>query len=128
MQAEILLTTHLRQLEERLLQPDVRRSAQDVADLLADEFIEFGSSGRVFDKQQMIAALKHEPTLQRTVMEFNTPTLAPGVVWATYRIVRHGASGEPPMHSLRSSIWTCIEGRWHMMFHQGTLAQEPHRS
>ena len=39
---------HLRTLEERLLQPDVRRSAQAVASLLADEFVEFGSSGRVF--------------------------------------------------------------------------------
>ena len=35
----------LRRLEERLLQPEVRQSAEAVADLLADDFIEFGSSG-----------------------------------------------------------------------------------
>jgi hypothetical protein len=128
MQAEISLATHLRQLEERLHRPDVRRSVQDVADLLADEFIEFGSSGRVFDKQQIIEVLKHEPTIQRTLIEFKTSILAPGVVLATYRIVRHGASGEQPMHSLQSSIWKCIEGRWQMVFHQGTLSQEPHSS
>lgn len=38
---------HLRALEEALLQPDVRKSEELVA-LLADEFIEFGSSGRVY--------------------------------------------------------------------------------
>ncbi|WP_442949931.1 DUF4440 domain-containing protein [Nostoc sp.] len=41
-------------MEERLLQPDVRKSAKDIIDLLADEFIEFVSSGRVFNKQQII--------------------------------------------------------------------------
>jgi hypothetical protein len=128
MQAEISLATHLRQLEERLLQPDVRRSAQDAAALLADEFIELGSSGRVFDKPQILEALKHEPPIQRTLMEFKTSILAPGVVLATYRIVRHGAPGEQLIHSLRSSIWRFIAGRWQMVFHQGTLSKEPHSS
>ena len=35
-------------LEEDLLKPEVRKSADRVGRLLADEFIEFGSSGRVF--------------------------------------------------------------------------------
>ena len=47
----------LRRLEERLLQPEVRQSAEAVADLLADDFIEFGSSGQVFNKQQIIEGL-----------------------------------------------------------------------
>jgi hypothetical protein len=47
----------VRQLEEQLLQVEVRRSIQDFADLLADEFVEFGSSGRVFNKQQLIESL-----------------------------------------------------------------------
>jgi hypothetical protein len=40
----------LRSLEEQLLQSDIRRSAAKVGDLLADDFVEFGSSGRVFSK------------------------------------------------------------------------------
>jgi hypothetical protein len=39
----------VRQLEERLLKLEVRRSTQVVADLLANEFVEFGSSGHVFN-------------------------------------------------------------------------------
>jgi hypothetical protein len=54
--------THLfRELEERLLKPEVRSSPEAVAYLLADEFIEIGSSGTVYDKQQIIEALRGEP-------------------------------------------------------------------
>jgi hypothetical protein len=49
-----------RKLEERLLRPDVRSSAEQLDKLLADEFIEFGSSGRVFNKEQIIGTLAYE--------------------------------------------------------------------
>ena len=62
----------LRELEERLLQPDVRRSPRALADLLADEFVEFGSSGRIFDKPQIIAALRDEPPIHRSLSEFKS--------------------------------------------------------
>jgi hypothetical protein len=116
---------HLRTLEERLLQPDVRRSAQAVASLLADEFVEFGSSGRVFDKTQIIAALRDEPPIERVLSDFGSTVLAPGVVLVTYRIARRTASDEPPQHLLRSSIWKLMDGRWQMVFHQGTLSPAP---
>ena len=38
----------LRGLEERLFDPAVRRSAALVDELLADDFLEFGWSGRTF--------------------------------------------------------------------------------
>ena len=125
MQADPVLEDHLRQLEERLLQPNVRKSAEEVSELLAHEFIEFGSSGRIFDKQQIIASLQMEPTVRRSLVDFKTWILAPGVVLVTYRAIRQGAPGEPPIYSLRSSIWKLIDGRWQMVFHQGTLSQEP---
>ena len=63
MDADKTLAALLRELEERLLRAEVRRSPAVVAELLADEFVEFGSSGRVFDKQQMIDALRRERRL-----------------------------------------------------------------
>jgi hypothetical protein len=124
MEADPSLEDHLRQLEERLLQPNVRNSAEDVFEVLADEFIEFGSSGRIFDKRQIIASLQIEPTVHRSLRDFNTSVLAPGVVLVTYRAVRQGAPGEQPSYSLRSSIWKLIGGRWQMLFHQGTSSKE----
>jgi hypothetical protein len=100
---------HIRQLEERLLQPEVRQSAAEVATLLAPAFIEFGSSGRTFTKSQIIEALQSEEPGRRALEEFKTSLLAPGVVLATYRAVRYGGSEEPPRRSLRSSIWKFMD-------------------
>ncbi len=116
----------LRELEERLLQPNMRRSAQDIAHLLADEFLEFGSSGRIFDKQQIIENLQNEPVeslTRRSTAEFNTSVLAAGVVLVTYRLVRHSTDSEDSVYSLRSSIWKLIDDQWAMVFHQGTLTK-----
>ncbi|MEH1822659.1 MAG: DUF4440 domain-containing protein [Nostoc sp.] len=126
MKADYLEESLLRQLEERLLQPDVRKSAKDIIDLLADEFIEIGSSGRVFDKQQIIESLQNEPIeplIQRSIAEFKTLVLARGVILVTYRIVRD-ICGEQLVHSLRSSIWTLNNDQWKMIYHQGTLVRE----
>jgi len=53
MEADKSIEAQIRFLEERLLQPDVRKIAEDVAALLAAEFIEFGSSGHIFDREQL---------------------------------------------------------------------------
>ncbi len=121
MKADYLEESLFRELEEHLLQPDFRKSAKDIMDLLADEFIEFGSSGRVFNKQQIIESLQNQPIqplAQRLITEFKTLVLATGVVLVTYRIV------EQPVHSLRSSIWKLNNDRWKIIFHQGTLVRE----
>ncbi|MEH1795818.1 nuclear transport factor 2 family protein [Nostoc sp.] len=126
MKADYLEESLLRELEERLLQADVRKSAKDVMDLLADEFIEFGSSGRVFNKQQIIDSLQNEPiepVTQRSITEFKTLVLATRVILVTYHIVRY-LSGEQPVNSLRSSIWKFNNDRWKIIFHQGTLVRE----
>jgi|SRR5215831_11902728 len=114
--AEVAL---LRDLEEDLLKPEVRGSPDRINHLLADEFIEFGSSGRVFDKRRIIEALQQETpekTLPISLVDFAVRRLAPNVMLVTYR-----ATSQDTLESrLRSSIWKLIEGRWQMVFHQGT--------
>jgi hypothetical protein len=117
MEIEVSEARLLRELEERLLQPSVRASADQVAALLADEFIEFGSSGRVYHKQQIIELLQQEQGhgRQPTVTDFSARRLAADVILLTYRIV------EP--RTIRSSIWKLINGQWRMVFHQGTKSE-----
>ena len=110
----------VRQLEERLMQPEVRRSAQDVAELLADEFIEFGSSGRAFNKQEILEYLKHEASAERSIVDLRATLLAPGVILATYRGIKLDTKGLQATSSLRSSVWKLQDGQWKMVFHQGT--------
>lgn len=101
-------------LELRLHDPDVRRSQANIASLLADGFVEFGSSGRVYTKSETMAALVAEAPTDIRADGFVVKELAPGVVLVTYRTIVAGAE------VLRSSIWVDDSGRWQMVFHQGT--------
>ena len=74
-------TSEFFELETALHKKSVRNSPEAVTELLADEFMEFGSSGRVFDKATIIEMLKNEVVdLQVTVENFNARELTPGVV------------------------------------------------
>lgn len=112
----------LRSLEERLLTPQMRSSPGEVANLLADDFVEFGRSGRIHDKQQTVEALAGEThgsePAERTASHFHINELADGVALLTYRSTLRMAGNVS--HSLRSSIWIWCDGRWQMVFHQGT--------
>jgi hypothetical protein len=102
------------ELETALHKKQVRNSRAAVSELLAEEFIEFGSSGRTFNKSQIVEALEKDDSDEQVAVEdFVSRELAPGVVLVTY--VTH-------KRTLRSSIWKLIDGRWQMVFHQGTKA------
>lgn len=112
------IETQLVALERCLFEPSVRKSHQLEA-LLAPEFVEIGSSGRVFDRAQTVASLQSEPTLLRTASNFRVQLLAPTVALVTYSVCRHS---QPEVRSLRSSLWQQNpNGEWQMRFHQGTL-------
>ena len=112
----------IRRMEERLLLPEVRKSAEELDRLLADDFMEIGSSG-VYDKRQIIESLKEEPPTQRSLWDFKAFTLVPDVILVAYRVVRVNPSDKLPIYSLRSSIWRLLDGRWQMVFHQGTRVE-----
>lgn len=118
MHADKTIAIHLRELEESLLQSTVRKS-ELVAQLLSEDFVEFGSSGRTFTKAQIIISLHAEPPVKFTATEFNVKLLAPLCALVTYRACHHS---EPPVFSLRSSIWQQNNGQWQMVFHQGTIS------
>ncbi|SFN06564.1 hypothetical protein SAMN05192571_11434 [Pleomorphomonas diazotrophica] len=113
-----------RVLELKLHRPEVRRSPDAVRALLADEFIEFGSSGRIYDKASIIEALAGEPAAEAAlipdVLDFAACPIAPDVVLVTYRSSRR-PDGAAARTTLRSSIWKLTDGRWQMLFHQGTV-------
>ena len=121
MPAEQTLVLQLRELEESLFQASVRQSDR-AAELLADGFIEFGSSGRTFTKEQIIASMRAESPINITATEFKADLLSPNTALVTYRAHHHL---EPPVHTLRSSIWQLQHGHWKMVFHQGTIASAP---
>jgi hypothetical protein len=115
------ITDHLRALEEQLLQPIIRRNAEMLATLLADDFLEFGSSGRTFDKASIIAELLNEPPRPAAILsDFAVRPLAPEAMLVTYRTTCHDSSGNITHQARRNSIWINRDNRWQIAFHQGT--------
>jgi hypothetical protein len=98
--------------------PEVRAPESALGELLADDFVEHGTSGNIFDRTEVMGRLpsKHGPVY--TVSAFKLRKLGPDVVLATYRTLEQGSGGE--RRSLRSSTWVRRDGRWRMAFHQGT--------
>ena len=105
-------------LETSLHKSEIRRSPEAVAALLADGFIEFGSSGKIWDKSSIVENMRREePRDQEIIVEdFVARKLTPDVVLVTY-ISRRSTANQ---FTLRSSIWKNIATKWQMVFHQGT--------
>jgi len=116
----------IRALEESHLDPEVRGSREAMAALLADDFVQFGDTGNISaNKQEIVEALARTPFIRASLSDFQAKRLAPNVVLTTYRVVRSDESGQPLKHSLRSSVWKHMDGRWQLVFHQGTLTSPP---
>lgn len=110
----------LLELEERLLDPQFRRNRAAVSALLADEFIEQGSSGGVFDRRQILDLLESEDPVRMLLANFQARMLSPEIALVRYRTTHPDGPPEPNASFLRCSLWVCREGRWQIIFHQGT--------
>ncbi|MGC1817032.1 MAG: DUF4440 domain-containing protein, partial [Casimicrobiaceae bacterium] len=119
------LSDHIRELEERLLQPDVRCSRPDLDRMLASEFVEFASDGRAYDRERVIEVLQHETPFRRWLTDFQITAIAENVLLATYRASRQSGESGELVQSLRSSIWKLRDDRWQLVFHQGTVLAAP---
>jgi hypothetical protein len=114
-----------RDLEEKLLRRETRNSRSEVATLLHSDFFEFGQSGTVWSRQQVIDRLAQERPMEGSLTGLSVRSLAADVTLVTYRAVGRDPAGSSEWHSLRSSVWKLTDGRWQMIFHQGTPTQAP---
>ena len=109
----------LRRLETDLLRSEIRRNCEALWGLLAEDFCEFGSTGRIYSRDQIVKALQKESPRLFSVTDFSVKVLSEGVALVRYQAHRAEA-GKEASTSLRSSIWVLRDSRWQMLFHQGT--------
>jgi hypothetical protein len=109
-------------LERMLLDPAVRRDRAQVSALLADDFVEFGASGRVWTRDQIIDLLAGEGEWSPpSIEDFHCRLIGrTGAALVTYRAVRRDVATGNRTASLRSSLWSRESGAWKIFFHQGT--------
>lgn len=114
------IPAHLCSREEALLDPEVRRDRIRVDELLSRDFVEFGSSGRIWSRDQILDLLGTEAYEPVRAEDFKCGMLSESVALITYRTIRMDVQTETEAVTLRSSIWKLENGEWKARFHQGT--------
>ena len=108
------------ELENSLLTPEVRSSFEQLNNLLADDFKEFGSSGLVYTKQNVLERLPSSTDkVVYVVSDFEMKSLSEDIVMANFKTDRVINNIER-VSSLRTSLWRKENDVWRMFFHQGT--------
>ena len=107
-------------LELELLAPASRHHPERLQAILADNFREFGSSGRVYNKSEILAYLQEEPPASITLSHFEVMLLSPDVALVTYESQRQ-QTGLSAVRARRSSLWMLESTGWRIVFHQGTV-------
>jgi hypothetical protein len=110
------VSAQLRACEENLLDPAIRRDPLRVEALLDVDFREFGSSGRVWARTQILDLLASDEYVARSIEGFKCEILASDIALVTYC----ATSADHQTVSLRSSLWTRTNKIWRMRFQQGT--------
>src|SRR5215475_9919634 len=108
--AEVLL------LERELQTLECRRDRSRVGALLADDFIEVGASGRVWDRPSTLELLCAESG-DDAVIEVHDLTgsvIGDGLVMARWDSNRGGRRAR------RTSLWRREAAGWRLVYHQGT--------
>ena len=90
--------------------------SQDNVPLLAEDFYEIGASGKVYVKTDVSPCDAIAPKL--AVDNFQLSIITNDVARCSYKLT------ELNRVTLRTSIWRNHDGKWQMVFHQGTVIQE----
>jgi hypothetical protein len=109
------LAAHLIELELRLQNSSTRKDPQATAELLSEDFREFGASGRVWDRAAILAELASETPYQITSENFDCRRLSSELALLTY------VTTTPARRTLRASLWRLEGDKWRIFFHQGTV-------
>ena len=107
-------------LEISLLKPEVRKSRDSLERLLADDFLEIGSSGKEWRKAEIIRALLDATSYPIGFDSMVSRYVGENVVLVTYRSRR--LQSPDRNDAIRSSIWRRRNDEWELVFHQGTKA------
>ncbi len=107
-------------LETDLLKPEIRSSKEELDKLISNDFIEYGSSGLVYDKNKILERLPNSDSPTYILYDFDFVILSEGTIQTRFKTDKIEIDGTKTS-SLRSSIWRKTNDKWQILFHQGTL-------
>jgi hypothetical protein len=107
----------LRHLEESLWRHETRFDREHLERVLAPGFVEFGRSGRIWSRDEVLDGPPRPLRVRLPLPGFTVAFPAPDVALVTYR----SEMLEPEvLWSIRSSLWRREQAGWRIVFHQGT--------
>ena len=86
--------------------------------LIAENFVEIGSSGKFYGRQDALEALNKDPGRDIEFTALSVLPIAPDVYLFCFRTVEK--TEDKIKTALRSSLWKLEKGGWKVIFHQGT--------
>ena len=108
----------LRRLEESLWERETRFDREYMERILSPDYIEFGRSGRIYNREETLAVPDQEIKARLPLADFRLIQISVEVVLITYSSeVRNNRA---VLVANRSSIWVKTEKGWQLRFHQGT--------
>lgn len=108
----------LQRLEEDLWREDTRFDIAYMKQLIAEDFIEVGRSGRTYDRESILAVQSQPIGAVIPLPNFKVRALSDSVVQVTYD--SHIIEKDKIAYTHRSSIWSRESDGWKLRFHQGT--------
>ena len=120
------LIERILQLEKDLLKSEVRKSSQKINEILSDDFIEFCSSGSIYHYKNGDIFQEKDDELENNwrILDFEIKELSDDCLLALYKVIKLNEKDENKRSSIRSSIWKLQDGKWEMIFHQGTNSRK----
>ena len=107
----------LRRLEESLWRAVTRFDRSYMDEILAADFFEFGRSGRVWSREDVLSSPSTALNAQLPLPHFRVKMVSDEVALVTYR--SRVDSNESELAN-RSSLWRTTDRGWKLIFHQGT--------
>ena len=115
-----LLAT-LRELEQRLHQPELRADAEQLGALLHPSFSEADVDGRTWSREETLAEFRDAPPSYAVwAQDFTAEAVIEGVVLLRYRSAHIDEAGRLSRFVMRTSLWQRTDAGWQLRFHQGT--------
>ncbi len=108
----------LRRLEESLWQAETRFDDIWMNEVLADDFFEYGRSGRIYSRDDSLAVPAQEIRIVLPLSSFEVRLIHPDIAQVTYISDVEYRTGRELAN--RSSIWSRTADGWELRFHQGT--------
>jgi hypothetical protein len=110
----------LTELEESLWRPSTRFDRAHLDRVYAEDFDEFGRSGKHWSREASLAADAEAFEAVLPLPHLRIRALGPDIALLTYRSETTYPEDDVTLVANRSSLWQRIDGEWRLRFHQGT--------